>query len=694
MTLHWSGPLTLEPLARGSDRLRSADDALLVFEGSPVQLRDGEGAELVGERAEYHRANGIVSASGSARYPLRVTAPTLGELNAVSVELSLDTGEGKLWGAGVIRAADDAAEMPEGRGLPEGFAIRWSEYVELQLATADDAPTGLKEATFVGDVEVDDPRFTMAGHRLGVRFAADEGEASRRLARIETEVAARGGEERVRFASRQGEATAERFVLTTAEHRGRTIPATLSARGQVWMRDGQRSIAADVLNARFRPLTPAELEARASSETEAESEAETDAGEGAMRLGEGEAAFAIDHVAAAGAVELREEAGSTVTAAKLEADGDRETVELWGEPMVRVEQRGSVLETERLTLHDGGALATARGKGRFTYERLPAVQDDDAGPTRDEGAGDATAGGGEAAEAEPAERLDVRWTRGMRFEDATDLLRVEGEVVAEHSDAPDRANRLEAETLTLKLIRERAGGEAPSADEAEATPLSERPLLEKLIAERNVVVKATRWASAKRERVEGRLRIAGPRLTFDNATEQVEVEGAGTMLIEDYSEPRGRRELGDTRLSGRGKTLFNWLGKLVLDGADSDVTIERDASMTHKPAGEDRVVDLQAHRLIADMQGMGGLGGLGTGAFDDVKIDHLLALRDVQLRDGDRVVTADRIHYEGAKRIVLLEAAEGEQVEVIRLDEPRPLRAARIRWDLEKDRLEVLRGQY
>lgn len=679
MTLHWSGPLTLEPLAGGPGRLKSVDDALLVFEGGPVKLRDGEGARLVGERAEYHRANGVVSASGSTKYPLRVTAPTLGELSAVSVELSLQTGEGKLWGAGTIRAGEDAAAAGGG-GLPEGFAIRWTDYVALELTAAGESPEGLKRATFVGDVEVDDPRFTMAGHRLGVQFAPDEAGERRRLSGVEAEVARPGGAERVRFASRQGAATAERFVLRTTEHRGRTIPAHLKARGQVRMTDQERSIAADVLDADFRPLDPEEIEGGPAAGRAGEAEA--------MRIGEGEAAFAIGHVEAAGAVELGDGSGSRVTAAKLEADGEAETIELWGEPLVRVEQAGSTLEAPRLTVREGGALATATGEGRFTYERRAG---DGAVGAGGEGAGVDTKE--DRAKPEAGERLDVRWTGEMRFDDAADVLRVEGDVVADHADRPDRANRLEADVLTLELIRKPPDGTADEAD-GSSKPLAERPLLEKLVAERNVVVMSTRWASAERKQVEGRLRISGPRLTFDNAIEQVEVEGAGSMLIEDYSEATGRRKLADTRLSGRGKTLFTWLGKLLLDGADSDVIIERGANMTHKPAGEDRVVDLQAHRLVADMAGMGGLQGLGAGAFEDLKIDHLLADRNVQLRDEERVVTADRIRYDGAKRVVLLEAAEGEQVEVVRLDEPRPIKAARIRWDLDKDRLEVLEGRY
>jgi len=700
LTLHWSGPLVMEPLAEAPARLSGPDDALLVFEGEPLRMRDGQGGRLVGERAEYQRSRAAVSAVGSASHPLRVASETLGELSCVSVDLSLATGIGKLWGDGRIVAArepgegagDERGEDSAGAsGLPPGFSVRWSERVDLAFAAADEKPGGLKAAQFIGDVEVEDRRFSMTGQRLAVGFEVEGPGAGRRLSAIEAhasrqaEVEAEADAEPVRFESREGEASGDRFVVELAEGEGGPMPRRLQAWGRVRMADASRSIAADRLDVRFRPR-------RAGS-------GQGDAAAGVATVGDGGgldgASFEVASVEAEGGVRLREADGSWVEAGRLRAESGSERVELWGEPMVTASREGALLRVPRLSLREGGGVAAASGGGEFAYQRAPDREGDgERGKVGDDvvlSGGDAGEGAGRAERQAvgAAERLDVRWAGDMRYVEADSLLTVEGEVVAVHRERADQANRLEAERLALELVR--PGGRATGGGEAGEV---ERTLLERMVAERNVVVQSTRWADGERKKVLGRLRIAGPRLTFDNATERAVVEGAGSMLIEDYTKAEGRRELGQTRLSGRGKTLFTWLGRLVMDGSRSDVIVEGGSNMTHKAAEGDRVVDIQAHRLVADMAGVGGIEAMRMSGFEDLRIDKLVADRDVEIRDGERIVTAGHVEYAGAAGLVMFEAPEGGMVEVIRMDEPRPIRAKRVRWDLGRDRVEVVEGGY
>ena len=63
----------------------------------------------------------------------------------------------------------------------------------------------------------------------------------------------------------------------------------------------------------------------------------------------------------------------------------------------------------------------------------------------------------------------------------------------------------------------------------------------------------------------------------------------------------------------------------------------------------------------------------------------------MQVRDhgSNRLVTSDRLIYNGLDETILLTADEGRKVNVIQLDKPKPVRAANIFWDLKNDTVEI-----
>jgi len=619
VTMTWNGSMTVTPRPTKPAALADDGDVLLTFTGAPVRAVSPDGDVLTAGHLEYHESWGQVGALGSAAHPLRIDSPALGVIRADDLTLKIDTGVGALWGAGSI-VAHPAEDGEAPRGLPEGFSIAWTDRVELNLA-GDDEPDGLKNANFVGDVKVIDPRFTMAGRQLNVRFEPTAEGDDRRFAGVDA-----SGD--VVATSADGSIRAQQLELTTVERPdGEIVPTTLVAAGEVSVTDKTQTINAGRLNVTFNETPIKGDQSRIDIAT--------------VRAGDG--------------VTVAMEDGTKVTATTLNADNAAGTAVMTGEP-VTIVQDDSEIRVARLRLERDGQVAHATGKGEFVMIEP------------------ATAGRPDGR------RVQVRWTESMHYTEAGDRLDVAGGVVVEQSDKPTELNRLAAERLRIDLHDREQLAEAG---------VDEESMLKKLTATDNVVVLATKWASPRRDTVETRLRISGPTLTFTDATEQVEVIGPGSMLIEDYRDAGNDEQLGAVTVSGKGATLFTWTGGMTLDGARTDVILSGAVNMTHKPADRDATLEMQAGRLVADMRGIGGLEVIDMSNVESMEVNSIEATGQVQVRDATRLITSHRLYYDGAEQTVLLEARPGRKVTIVKIDEPKPIRAGKVTWDLTRDRVEV-----
>jgi lipopolysaccharide export system protein LptA len=619
IVMTWKGKMVVTPLLIKPDMLAPTGDVLLTFTGSPVKAVSEDGDVLTARHVEYHESWGQIGALGSPAYPLNIDSPALGKVRAEDLTVKLEAGSGVLWGRGSIVAHADQPE-DQRSGLPEGFSIAWTDRVELAIAREDEPVDGLKTANFVGDVKVIDPRFTMSGGQLKVRFDPQADGSGRRFAGVDAS-------DNVVVKSDDGTIKAQQLDLSTAERAdGRIVPTTLVASGNVHVADKTQKIDAGKLRVRFRE-TP---------------------------IDQTKTKIDIATVAAADGVTVAMADGTKVEATTLDADNVAGTAYMTGEP-VTIVQDDSEIRVARLKLTKDGNIAEADGKGEF-------VMIEPGTDARPDG-----------------RRVNVRWTDSMRYSEADKRLDVAGGVVVEQSDRPAELNRLAAEKLRIDLRdREQLGEDAP-----------DRSLLKKLTATDNVVVLATKWATPKRQTVQTRLRIAGPTLTFIDATEIVDVIGPGSMLIEDYRPGGNDDKVGAVAVSGRGATLFTWTGGMTLDGARTDVTINGGVNMTHKPTGDQGLLELQTAKLTADMKGIGGLQVIDMANVESLEIDHIEATGQVQVRDKQRLISSHRLYFDGEKQTVLLEAQPGRQVSIVKVDEPKPIKAGKITWDLTKDRVEI-----
>jgi len=649
LVMTWSGKMVITPTDKRPARLAGPDDLRAVFEGAPVRAEGDGGERMTAAAMAYRASGGEISAEGSAAFPLRMRSARLGRIQAETLTLRLDTGEGTLRGAGTLEAIEPdhaPADRTGERGLPAGFRVHWNDRLDLQLATGAE-PDGLKRATFHGAVDVNDRRFDLNAEQLAVVFDQIDADGERQLSRI-------NAQRDVRVRSADGALDADRMRIDVALNAaGELQPRHLDAAGDVRIADDTQRIEAQLLLATF---------ARDRAGTRAGQTSAEDDDAPALRLAT---------VDARERVVLNLKDGTVVRTDRLEADNQAGTATLTGKPVV-IDRRTSQLRVPRLVVRRDGSEAVARGRGSFALNEPP----DDAHPA--------------------GRRIDVTWSDRMTYSDRDDELTVIGNVRARAQDKPRERNELDADRVTLDLLDRgavaRTGEDAPP----------ESAMLQAMEATGNVRLLSTRYRDEAMNDVQTRLRISGEHLTFDNVAEQARVDEAGTLLIEDYrpvdESDADRVAASEVKISGRGQTVFTWTGGMHLDGARTDAIFRGNVHMTHKPRNRNAVVELKTEELIADMEGLGGLEALNT--TDELNIRRIRATGRTQLteRGADpgrmRLISTHLLDYDGQTNEVLLEARPGHRVEIIRLDEPRPVRAARIRWHLDTDRIEIQDSAY
>jgi len=646
-----------------------------------------------------------------------------------------------------------AATQPAGRdgdaeasGSP--LEVAWQERLNLRFAgdaqaaapdgdgtgTADTDEAGagrrlalgrlgaLESATFRGAVEAAHPRFDMAGQAMTVRFAAGEA-GERRPSAIEASgdvrLATRGRGDQPPGAIRSQALD----IALGRDGEGRLTPTALTARRDVTLTRPDLTLRAERLDATM-------------SGDEAE-------GDRLMQRGESITLLPREPLAVPPAAELRvsptrepAEAGPlgdvsarlesmvaerdvrvSVDDPPLELRGARLTltprpermtlIGTSGEP-ARARQPGGELTGERIHVNRSRQTVRVPGAGRFTFEGVG----DDGGEGESDGAGGGTT-------------LATRWRDSMRYDHGTGRAALRGRVRAETRSASE-TTRLTSGELDLTFepadgadgdptattqptaasgdggaSADRGDSVSPETQRAETQPAmgGSRRLVE-LEARDSVVFTAQSRATTDTGRPHTRLRLEGPTLRFDRAREMVRVLGSGRLLIEDHrpsgetgaaTQPRDGQAGGASAVSftGRGQTLFTWDGRLKLDAAKSDMLIENNVWMIHRPDEDAAPMTLESEHLLADLSDAGGLGMWRSEDAPDPELHYVQADENVRIEHAGRSIDADHLKYRRQRQELSLWANGENYVRVQRRDQPTGFEAKRVDWSLDTDRLEA-----
>ncbi len=628
--------------------------------------------------------------------------------------------------------------------------------------------TGLREATLLGEATATHPQAMLTGDSLSLRLgepAADDNEAQ-----ALEQIRVTGSDDRPgRIQSldpRPGQAWDVRGRTVTVDWidapRG-TRPSQLLAEGQAVVRRGDTRLLADEVRVEFRDAEPAGSDATIASgpmvveksiaqptaqavppssddmgsalsrrlqatgtlfgppaepdspATDGQGEPDATAGPTAVAetstgappadatargVPRGDAALGLQRLAARGRVtaELNDR-GLVLLADRLVADEAAGQVELFGgdDAPARAIAASQVLTGRHMVLEQTTRQLHVVGEGTLSVADLSAS-----------GLRASTRNMADVAshDAEAAPRLEVGWREAMHYDHQSGRATFAGDVRLTSGNDADRT-QLTCEHLALDLVEVGEGARTVRAATARGAAANGAGP-----AVRPVTFFHQRLTSTAQPKVASRLRLSGPVLTFDNVVEQVQVLGAGSLLVEDYSPPptaeragrRGRDSAGGTGgpeviLRGRGVTLLTWDGQMTLDAHHNDLRAVRNVAMDHVPpqpegatGASTQGVHLDCQHLLADLEPTGGLSVWLSGSPPKPEIRGIYADNQVRVIAGGRTYLTDRMTYTGVDRTVILRGeADGRGMTEIQEGDGRALTARQVRWDLARNTYELVR---
>ncbi len=407
-----------------------------------------------------------------------------------------------------------------------------------------------------------------------------------------------------------------------------------------------------------------------------------------------------------------------MTADRLVADMAADQMELFGlaDRPARIERLDGALAGNHIVLNQAGQSAHVLGPGTITFFSQAAPVP---------GMGEAIAGqdSNDPTEPAPAEKTDsavrvtVNWQQAMHFDNRYGLGQFVGQVVSEAWTDREMA-QLSAQDLRIEFseLPQSDSGfsqwEPPQESEEavllgadQANPLTRQGRTVRMVTARDdVVFLASKWSGPAGDRLESRLKVIGPLISFDNLMEQIQVIGPGRLLLEDYR-PRSQRRkhdpssaslfgverTGTVKFTGRGATLLRWKGQLMLDMFHNDLLTDTGVQMVHRSLDSQLTVQMDCRRLLADLRATGGLGVWFAGQTPQPQLQAVYADDAVRVVSDERTILTDHLEYTAFDQTILLNADEGKATEIQQEGQPTAVRAQRFRWNLIDNELEIIK---
>ena len=723
ITVLWNGRLVIVPVDALPDdmaEIASPGDRALTMLGPPLRITadrqgatsDKQEARISVPRLDYAMDTGRLRLLGNKSHRLIVNTS---DAELITGRMLLDAATSQaLFPGGVLRAHGEKTVVDELEPdlrpaadfdrLAPGTQLDWSEQLIVSLYLKPggsgrglDDITAIREAVFAGNVNVSHPRFDMHSDKLTVELEEP------------TESTETQDEQRQRISSMtasgdvlilsHAKSDASQFSLQSNEliigfehDQAGTVPTVL-ANGEVEARQGGVTLrASSLLTELTRPgEQPLLIGRRLDEETPG-----ADPKDAEHRL-ELKRVTADDNVS----VELTnpdqdEQSPVTIFGDHLVAEGD--TVNLIGtdDTPARIENDDGMIVSHHFEMDQASQTLRTDDPGKLYAFQFDA--DDD--PNKDN--------------PKQPKTPTTEWTRSMSYDHVNHLLQFLGDVRTNVTKG-NRTSKLSAESLVVELVDVSQGTELDEAlddgsgslSDAERAQLTALPRTGGNLAlwmitatgpdNEDVHFEAATWGHPDDEQTPlTRITIKGPRMVFDRMLEDVQVMDSGVMLLEDYRPEKTDDDSEQTdplvSVSGRGATLFNWTGRLVLDATYNDMLIEENVRMYHQPVNDDSEgVQLDCQRFLADFEQTGGLEKMMGPDAPRPDLRAINASGDLRVIGRNREVYADRLDYTHSDQIAELKVNQGKRVQMIDTVSGGSTYADLIRWDLMKDRVEIER---
>lgn len=637
--LTWGTSLVIRPLSSTPTELSGNNHIALRFTADTtgnVAFADNE-AGIAGSCVWAGLAVSTQDLTLSGPGPTAVRIKTRGgqEMIVPRLDLNLLSGVGVIRGAGVMHDGDRR--------------LTWAEQGDLLFATRRGMMTGsLREAAFRGNVTARDERSQLSGDLFRATFvptpgASDDAEKVV-LASLLIDGNAAGSND-------EGSIRAERIdVAFDTAPDGDPQPKVVTATGKVRARNDEAELQAGMVEATLAPDERGDL--------------------------------MVTSLEAQGAVALEsEKEGISATADHLWYDGMRQAARLTSrnddEP-ASVAHKGSVVSSRIIELDAAARRLVVPGPGTFEHEPVAGKTSGPLGTTS----------------------FAASWTDSMTADNAAGIVECIGGVEVVTDVKQPQVYRAAASYLRLEF--EPATEPAP-AESAEAP--RERRLLRAELASSDeanpALVESRTYASASAASGERRLeqffRLTGERIIADDTAGTgavISVPGPGRAAV--YDGRAAESALAAEAVSAspaapfrdrefRGSALFTWNGSMDLNRKTDLLTMRRGVRLVHLPLADDPATTLECERLLAKLL-FKTSGDNANASADLVRAD---ATGAVYVESATRRLMADGVLYDASRRLVEATASEGNRVTLYDDSRATVTSAARLRWDLAADRIEV-----
>lgn len=669
LVVTWTGKMQLTPHANKPDVLADEKDARLVLTGQNTYAqttRDGELQRLETARLEHLLSEQRTTASAKAQGPARILSDALGgEVTGQQLTLQQQEGAATVLGPGQLTYTN----QDDGKQL----TITWQNRLDLELYTQpDDNSTrilGVKTATFDGDVTARHTDFDLDAKTLTLAFNAPD--PQREIENTPSEINASGS---VAVVAR-GDAQDERFDIKAdrltislgIDTDGEPFASTIRAVDNVDVRRPGTTLTCDRVQVELNP--PSKTETTADD-----------------RFAQVQSILAVGTVRANLAYDDRK---IDLVADQLIAD----------------------VEADRLTLSSNdprfpAEVADLNNDRKLTGQLV--VMDDQAQQMDITGAGSLATrlADPNAPDAGIEDAfLAISWDKAMRFNNVTGLAEFHENVRSESRRTAD-ASELACDHLTIRFSPDYEHDPRRLVED-EGKDNHERQV-RSAVATGNVKFTASAWQPFDTDKLDNRILLQGPKLTFTNQpptapgqspVETLVVDGKGLMMLEDYRDQaqanaEDKEDNSALTMTGKGITLFNWNEQMTLNARSNTATFLDTVQMTHKPDGLDGdnrdTVQLDCNQLVADLTDTGGLAGWLSDDAPDARVTTITANDNVRLlQQKTRSMRGEDMKFTAKTNRLELWSALGRAVVIQDLKRDTSTNASKVTWDLTNDRLEI-----
>ncbi len=782
----WDGPLTVNPVEPEEAPADVAGPDDMLAELAPVTVIRERGADgdtrteaLKAARADYLASQRRIRLTGSRDTPLTMTSESLGTIAALpdtDARLVVYQNEGRgVWsGPGRLdpreeRVTPDAGPEVSDDAVPGSLAVTWQRGIDLDFFLRDPNQVSesdplliraLKRVAFRGDVETRHPDFDLDTEQLALRFT-DPGASGKTVVRA---ISAEGGNAanagRARLVTRAESTRREELeqpldvaartlkVFVEPNDTGQLDPRRIEAFGDIDAAMADQRIEAGELDVDIErvenqdaarmvdslPKGPVLAEEQPTDVAAAPVATTTLTPEPASQL-------VVTSLNARSDVRITlPRKKTTLTADRVAADPQLEVLELFGagKAPAEVRRQSGTLAGMHVTLVRDDGQAQVVGPGWMTYQSRGPVMRPIGGVEGREVL--ITGGRLEAAPGEPRNGKNdsgddkltttrIGWSDQMHFSNADGTANFYGNV---HVDSRDERERVQvwsdrARVLLTPDAEANADRNADAADDL-ALDLAGRQVLRVVgwmlpRSKQDTVLQYDNWTDRIGGELAQRLYLSGRSIDYRREAQQVLIDSAGRMLIEDLvaedakaavkgeagakadesdkpfedaiAEAEGLEEASN--LEGKGRWYFRWDRDLRVDIGRNNAVMRENVQMVHQPLGEKKRFRLYADELEARFDDIGGVEAIEKGEAKEPQLASLHARgipgmlsNRVRFVTETRTVEADSADFDVHARVVNLFSEPGQWVQLTNTGDPTTYPARRVRYDLASDKVRFI----